>query len=72
MINYPLYDAIHEKKHTSHKSNPWIPQSPFLYLFMMYALRMQAVLYQLEMQCTKILQLLYDVTDIQTLIKCNI
>jgi len=29
----------------------------------MYALGIQTVLYELEMQCTKILQLLYDVTS---------
>jgi len=33
---------------------------------------MQTVIYVWEMLCTKILQLLYDVTDIQTLIKRKI
>ena len=45
-------------------ASPKVPQSPILWLFIMNALRTQTVLYQLEMWCTKILQLLYDVTDI--------
>ena len=76
MINYPLYDAIHEKRRTLRKSNPCIPQSSskpnFIIIHNVYAFGMQAVLYELEMLCAKILQLLYDVTDTQTLIKRNI
>ena len=76
MINYPLYDAIHEKRHTLRNRNPCIPQSSqkpnFIIVHNVCALGMQAVLYELEMLCAKILQLLYDVTDTQTLIKRNI
>ena len=76
MINYPLYDAIHEKRHTLRKSNPCIsqssPKSNFIIIHNVCALGMQAVLYELEMQCANILQLLYDVTDTQALIKRNI
>ena len=70
MINYPLCDAIHEKRHTLRKSNQCIPQSSpkpnFIIIHNVYALGMQAVLYELELLCAKIFQLLYDVTDYQT------
>ena len=35
MINYVLYDAIHEKKQTSHESNPLkVPQKPYFIVFL--------------------------------------
>jgi len=52
MISYSLYDAIHEKNilhiRAIHAS-PKVPQSPISKLFIMYALGMQTVLYELEM-----------------------
>jgi len=53
MINYPLYDAIHEKRYTLRNSNPCIPQSSpnlnFVIIHNVYALGIQAVLCESEM-----------------------
>jgi len=53
MINYPLHDAILEKIHTLRNSNLCIPQSSpkpnFIIIHNVYALGMQAVLYEFEM-----------------------
>ena len=50
-INYPLYDAIHEKNilhiRAIHAS-PKVPQSPIIIIHNVYALGMQTVLYALE------------------------
>jgi len=45
MINYPLYDAIHEKNILHIRAIPPMPN----FMIIMYALGMQTVLYGLEM-----------------------
>jgi len=64
-INYPLYDAIHEKPRLHKSASSGCAQnSPKAQLYSLAILNawtsipVQTVLFELEMQCTKILQLL--------------
>ena len=67
--------TLYKKNHTSQESNPASAQSSPKALFCSYSLvhglGMQAVLYELEMKCTKILQL-HQITDLETLVKRNV